>query len=210
MLRTLIIALYACLVVCRFYKGERRSMHTAFPSSLLLYHYFEASHGPFRNLSDLECEEAEEVLQHLREEGKCFAARRAPDYLSIRRDLEQRIRALFMQKGGRPLRMRPHYMIVGPCSWLRTWYQNAGEIKIPLSAFHPQMVSFTYGDSFPAMRYADGRPYRGQVYTLDELESLIQRYGLPQDWNRDGKLGPERYIEAQIWDDQPLHFCMYR
>ena len=34
-----------------------------------------------------------------------------------------------------------------------------------------------------------------------ELFGGIQQYGLPQDWNADGKGGPERYIEAQIWED---------
>jgi hypothetical protein len=53
------------------------------------------------------------------------------------------------------------------------------------------------------MRYQDSKPYRGQVYTLDELE-LIRLYGLPQDWNPDGEFGPDRYIEAQVWDDTPI------
>jgi hypothetical protein len=67
---------------------------------------------------------------------------------------------------------------------------------IPLAVFQPKIVSFTYGDTFPAMRYADAKPYRGQVYTLAELPGLVEQYGLPQDWNAEGKLGPERYIEA--------------
>ena len=44
----------------------------------------------------------------------------------------------------------------------------------------------------------------GQVYTLDELAELVRLYGLPQDWNPDGALGPDRYIEAQVWDDALL------
>jgi hypothetical protein len=65
-------------------------------------------------------------------------------------------------------------------------------------------VSLTYGDSFPALRVQDGGLYRGKVYTLDELTELVQNYGLPQDWNPDGRLGPERYIEAQVWEDEPV------
>ncbi|MBN1305061.1 MAG: hypothetical protein JXA13_11560 [Anaerolineales bacterium] len=42
----------------------------------------------------------------------------------------------------------------------------------------------------------DGKLYRGQVYRFDELPELLAEYGLPQEWNRDGRLGPERYIEA--------------
>jgi hypothetical protein len=33
---------------------------------------------------------------------------------------------------------------------------------------------------------------------------LIARYGLRQEWNADGHGEPERYIEAQIWDDAAL------
>ena len=54
------------------------------------------------------------------------------------------------------------------------------------------------------MRYQDGKPYRQQVYTLSELPELVTLYGPPQEWNADGKAGPDRYIEAQVWDDTPL------
>jgi len=77
-------------------------------------------------------------------------------------------------------------------------------VRIPMEAIYVSIVSFTYGDLFPAMRVLDGRPYRGQVYTLTELPQLIQTYGLPQVWNADGQRGPERYIEAQLWSDEPL------
>jgi hypothetical protein len=169
-----------------------------------LSHYYEASDGPFRNLSDLPEAEAEAVLRQIRLAGDRFASQRRDDYLSVRRELEERVRELFIAKGGRPGRERPHYLIVGACSWLRDWYVNGCELRIPLSAFHMENVSFTYGDTFPALRYQDGKPYRGQVYTLSELPGLIATYGLPQVWNAEGKYGPDRYIEAQVWDDEPL------
>jgi hypothetical protein len=54
------------------------------------------------------------------------------------------------------------------------------------------------------MRVQDGKPYRGQVYTAEEIRKIIKSYGMPQHWNPTGALGPDRYIEAQVWDDQPL------
>ncbi len=75
-------------------------------------------------------------------------------------------------------------------------------MKIPFKEFDKKAVSFTYGDTFPAMRYKDGKAYRGQVYTIDELPYLIKEYGLPQIYNVDGEKGPDRYIEAQVWDDK--------
>jgi hypothetical protein len=171
------------------------------PSSLFLYHYYEASVGPFHSLSDLNQEEAEKILMRLRQEGKTFAAQRKAGYLATRRELEQHLRRLFLEKGGKPQRMAPHYMIVGECSWLQGWYKDGRAVKIAMDAFHPLALSFTYGDSFPAMRFQDGKPYREQVYTLSEIIEVINQYGLPQNWNADGTKGPERYIEAQIWDE---------
>lgn len=171
----------------------------------VLSHYYEKSTGPFRNLSDLPRGQAEHILADIRAEGAIFASQRSADYLVIREDLEAHIRYLFIEKGGRPQRLRPHSMILGTCAWLQSWYQDGQELCIPLDHFSPESVSFTYGDLFPAMRYQDGKPYRGQVYLMSELEPLIQQFGLPQERNPDGHLGPDRYIEAQVWDDTPLH-----
>jgi hypothetical protein len=59
-------------------------------------------------------------------------------------------------------------MILGACPWLKTWYVNGQELQIRLASFPESSVSFTYGDSFPAMHYNDGKPYRGQVYARSE------------------------------------------
>ncbi|CAN7315982.1 hypothetical protein [Paenibacillus sp. LjRoot56] len=169
-----------------------------------LYHYFNDSVGPFRNLSDLEPEEAERVLNDLRLQKKGFASKRSMDYLTIRRSLENRARELFVQKGGKPIRSHPHYMTVGECPWLMEWFEKGKVLRIPITEFDSLTLSFTYGDLFPTMRYQDGKKYRGQVYTLNEIYHVIDEFGLPQEWNNQGKDGPERYIEVQIWDDKPL------
>lgn len=169
-----------------------------------LSHYYEKATGPFRNLSDLPNEQAEAILKNIRDKGEVFASQRASEYLTVRRNLEQTVRQLFILKGGKPLRERPHYMILGRCAWLTSWYQNGAELRIPLSNFSAEIVSFTYGDTFPAMRLADGKPYRKIVYTLAEIPELVSTYGLPQTWNHNGKQGSDRYIEAQIWANKPL------
>lgn len=169
-----------------------------------LSHYYDCTQPPFRSLSTLPPEEAEAALAAIRQRGAGFASQRKPDYLTIRRDLEAAVRALFADKGGQPQRESPHYMVVGSCDWLKSWYALGCELRIALDQFDPLHVSFTYGDSFPAMRYEDGKPYRKQVYTLAELPAIVQSYGLPQNWNADGAHGPDRYIEAQVWSDAPL------
>ena len=170
----------------------------------LLSHYYENSAGPFSNLSMLPLEQAEQIPEEIRRNGKRFASQHSSDYMRIRLNLEGKIRKLFEEKGGKPKLTKPHYMILGICSWLKGWYVDGQELQIKLALIPKDCVSFTYGDSFPAMNYKDGKPYRGQVYIESELEEIIKRYGLPQEWNPHGKGGPERYIEAQVWDDVPL------
>ena len=141
----------------------------------IIVHYYEASQAPFRSLSDLSLEGAEGILQRIRQEGIVFASKRNLDYMSIRKSLEERIRQLFIEKGGKPKRLRPHYFILGRCDWVKRWYFEGREVQILLKTISPHVISFTYGDSFPAMRYQDGRPYRGRVYVLEELSELIAR-----------------------------------
>jgi hypothetical protein len=167
-------------------------------------HYYERERGPLLSLTDLSVEDSELLLESIRQRGDVFASRRAPEYLSVRRGLEALLRELFIQKGGRPRRDRPHYFILGESAWCEGWYRQAACLRVKLCELDPLAVSFTYGDSFPAMRYQDGRPYRGKVFTLAELPGLVDQYGLPHEWNPEGKLGPDRYIEAQVWQDFEL------
>lgn len=169
-----------------------------------LYHYYEGSTGPFRNLSELNTDAADEVMNRLKSEGKVFASQRSDDYLNIRRELEAKAREMFIQKGGKPNKLYPHYMTLGECNWIKEWYKQGKELKIHMDQFDPEHISFTYGDLFPTMRFKDGKPYREKLYTKQEIIQIIIEYGLPQEWNKDGKKGPERYIEVQIWDDKEL------
>jgi hypothetical protein len=68
----------------------------------IIVHYYEASQGPLRSLSDLGIEEAETILQRIRQEGLIFASKRNEGYLKIRRSLEELIRHRLIQKGGQP------------------------------------------------------------------------------------------------------------
>src|ERR1044071_3662680 len=120
-----------------------------------LSHYYENSAGPFSNLSMLPIEQAEQILEEIRKDGNRFASQRSSDYLKKRLALETKIRGLFEEKGGRPKLARPHYLILGSSPWLKSWYVDGRELQIKLSTIPKEYVSFTYGDSFPAMNYND-------------------------------------------------------
>lgn len=171
-----------------------------------LYHYYEKDRGPFLNLSDLDIPQAQKILDRIKQENKVMAIHRYKGYLERRKELEQMAREIFISKGGKPVRKSPHYMVVGKCDWLQTWYNEGEYIRIHLSQFDLDTISFSYGDMFPTFspRVTDNKEYRKQIYTFNEIIKIMEKYGLPQDWNQDGAFGPERYIEVQIWDDKPL------
>lgn len=173
-----------------------------------LYHYFDKRSGPFRSLTALSPEEAHKLLEKINNERPGgFCAKRENDYLEKRRNCEAIVRAEFLRKGGIVRLLSPHYMVVEHSPWLASWYEQGECIKIPIGEFDARTISFTYGDSMPTFspKVNDGKEYRMTVYTYDEILRLIDRYGLPQDWNNDGSHGPERYIEAHIWCNETIN-----
>lgn len=117
---------------------------------------------------------------------------------------------MFIEKGGNPLRITPFYMVVGECTWLSTWYKESGYIRIPIDEFDTRTLSFTYGDTFPTFsdKVKDNLEYRKTVYTYDEILTVIEKYGMPQDkWDKPVFAQPA-YVEVQVWSDNPI--CRYR
>ncbi len=54
-----------------------------------LCHYYDASTGPFRSLTDLDPLAAEALQASIRADRPAFfASRRRPDYVEVRRELE--------------------------------------------------------------------------------------------------------------------------
>ena len=152
-------------------------------------------------------EEANKVLKEIATtKPNVQCAKRSADYMQARAYYENILRSEFQKKGGLIRRRVPHYMVVEHSPWLSTWYENSSYIKIPIEEFDLRTISFTYGDSHPTFsdRVNDGKEYRKKLYTYDEILEVIEKYGLPQAWNDDGRYGPERYIEAHVWSDEVI------
>ena len=175
--------------------------------ALYLYHYYDKRSGPFKSLTALPEKEAFTVLERIKQDRpSSLSAQRDIDYISKRMNCERIVREEAVKKGILMDILSPHYLVVEHSPWLSTWFEDPGVIKIPIEEFDTRKISFTYGDSMPTFspRVKDGKEYRKKVYTYDEILDIIARYGLPQDWNDDGSHGPERYIEAQVWTDEPI------
>ena len=174
---------------------------------MFLYHYYDKDYGPFRNLSDLTDEEAASVINRIAYEKKdSFCNQRNAEYLEKRKYYENILREEFLKKGGKVQRHAPQYMVIGECDFLSSWYVNSAYIKIDIEEFDKSTLSFTYGDSHPTFSdlVNDGKEYRKKLYTYDEILKVIDRYGYPQEWNKDGVYGPERYVEVHVWSDETL------
>ena len=173
-----------------------------------LYHYYDREIGPFVNLSDLPINEAVALLEAIKENKPNVqsASRQPAAYVARRHEIETILKTEFAKKGGVIRRKAPHYMVVEHSPWLTTWFENSAVIKIPIEEFDLRTVSFTYGDAFPVFsnnqHKMDDKEYRRKLYTYDEVLDIIDKHGLPQDWNEDGAHGPSRYIEAQVWCDE--------
>lgn len=138
-------------------------------------------------------------------------------FLSTRRELEKQVRELFIQKGGKPIRKNPFYMTVGECNSMGTWYEEPAIVKISISEFDLNAVSFTYGDMFPIFipELNDGKEYRENVYRYDEIIRIIDKYGYPEniEYNLREGIHPTgaplyhflKYVEAHIWDDKVVN-----
>ena len=175
---------------------------------MFLYHYFSKSIGPFRNLSDLPINNAKNILKQFQKNNPSSQpASRPIDYIDRRINFENILKNKFIEIGGKPERNYPQYMIVEHYEWFMTWYEDTCFIKIPVEEFEIDTISFTYGDSHPTFDPGvnDGKEYRKKLYKYNEIIKIIEKYDLPQKWNPDWKLGPETYVEVQIWSDKVIN-----
>lgn len=179
-------------------------------------HYYEEERGPLKSVSILEKDAAREVIRQITARNEGFSNNRPPAYIDWRMDVENWLREEFINKGGVPKRKHPHYFILGECDWLLSWYKNGRALKKELKNMDPSQLTFTYPDSMvsfqlhqfhvlknnPIFKESDHREYHGKVFLFNELQSTVEKYGLPKAELIDGKpVNSEMYIEVQIWDD---------
>ena len=180
-----------------------------------LYHYYERDFGPFATLTALPLEEARKVLLDKKAEGK-FHNPDIDGFLKSRYDRDRKLRDAFIDRGGKPQRTAPVYMMLGEHKQWESAYENPAIIKIKLSELDPLTVSFTYGDSFAVFNPAlfGKEAYWNKVYFTSEILEIIDRYGYPPYVAYDFKRGiyPTdkhinhhlKYVEAHVWNDEVL------
>ncbi len=187
-------------------------------------HYHLADKPPFLNLSDLTTTERAVVMRDLDDRRVNSGLKRVfgRRYMELRALTEARLHDLFLEAGGRPTRISPHYFVLGSSEWYRGLSPGTREVVIALEDLPSEVTSFTYPDSFTAMEFGprfnlpqEPRPYHGRVFRMEELPEIVAQYGLPDDGDTayEGYQNRpfEKYIEVQLWSDEPLReFVSYR
>ena len=86
------------------------------------------------------------------------------------------------------------------------------EIQVPLALFRENAISFTYPDSMVSFLLNIERnpeyylpAYHGHVFTLAEMRAILETNGQPDyEWGTELPGEMANYIEAQVWDHEPL------
>jgi hypothetical protein len=181
-----------------------------------LTHYYSRDTEPFRSLSALSENEALKIMKTLADDTLFGMRFKDPDqYMHDRKQTEKWVREVFIAKGGQPRAEFPILMVLGSSRWMVKAAPDPevhGEIQIPLSVFGEFDVCFTYPNSMISCWFAREKPeayylpdYHGKVFTLQEVTAIVDAKGLPEEsWetNLPDDLAP--YIEAQVWNHEPL------
>ena len=185
-----------------------------------LYHYYEKALPPLRAITALPFDEAAAILRARQREDPNLTSPHIDWFLTRRYDMERTLREKFIAIGGKPVRAAPVYCTLGANKGMQTWFREAAHLRIPIGAFDPDTISFTYGDTFPMFNAAldEGEEWRSRVYRYADMLKLIEKYGYPEDPAYDSIHGvfPQdkpinhylKYIEAHVWSDEVLN--LYR
>jgi hypothetical protein len=189
------------------------------PDINYLYHYYKKNQPPFRTLTSLPFDEAKKIMcEGLAEEAifNDLIPAWIDNFLNLRYDRDKTLREKFIAIGGKPVRAVPVYFTLGANEGMKTWFDEPDWLKIPVSEFESDTVSFTYGDSFAVFNPAldTGEEWRGKVFRYDEILKLIDKYGFPEDppYDMKNRIFPEgrhinhclKFIEAHVWSDTVL------
>ncbi|MCX8131612.1 MAG: hypothetical protein N3I35_16150 [Clostridia bacterium] len=163
-------------------------------NDLYAYHYYEKEYGPCACILEIPYQDAI-LINH--KNMKTEVERLY--YMKQRLMIERNMRAMFIKKGGLPRRNNAFYFTVGRNDFIGELFVDWNFVEIPISEFDPKTITFTYCDSFHAFKRKDDHFTKRKVYTIYEIDEVIDRCG----WNFGEKKIPY-YIEMQVWDDTVL------
>ena len=174
----------------------------------VLTHNYDPEGVFLSNLCDLPSIEAESVLQRIHQSGKRIVK---ASYFHRRLETEAWLIRERQRLLGQTPRERPIYFFLGNFADGKD-LSRPRSLVIPIAAFSPDILTFTYPDSMASLaiatredREAERMPYHGQVFTLQEIRRVVAEFGMPEDhWSAEGPRRFDRFIEVQVWDERPI------
>jgi len=175
-----------------------------------LFYYYKKSLQPFRSMMELSNAEVNEFMRaNLPEES--FFHKNPERYIKRRRETESWLHQAFCSMGGEPSTFYPIYMTLGRASYIESQGIYTEYLQLPLSLFSEKNISFTYPDSYVSRWLAETQndyfnsEIHGKIFTLLDLSRLLSDETVHNDaWRSTGRKY-DFFIEAQIWDTEPLN-----
>ena len=159
--------------------------------NLNAYRIYEKRDGPLAILTGTSVEEV------IRAGYVDYDADLIKKLYSYRKMFEKLMYQLFKQNGGHPTVEHPYYFVVfDELPYLPDIYQKykvAVCLKVPMSMFPKDLVSFTYGYSYNALVRKDGHPAQRKLLGWEDAEKVINEF--PYDKNE------HIWLEMHVWDD---------
>lgn len=172
---------------------------------LILINYCHPDCTPLMNIMRLPEEEAFALARELAEtHPDTTAFYRFADfhnYYALRKVQDVYLYERFLEKGGQPEEKHPLSFAIEGSDYLRDWFGNGIETRIPLKDIAPCHISFTIGDSGAEFQ----KNGRVEVLTVKDLHRLIDQYG--GDFDTFMQSTGKHYIEVQLWSDKYVHSC---
>lgn len=128
------------------------------------------------------------------------------NYYALRMTQDAYLHQSFLALGGKPQETHPLSFVLEGSDYLKHWFADGIETRLPLRCVAPEHISFTMGDS--------GALYQRQGFvellTVEDLRLLLKRnngdlQGILRELHRTKGCA---YIEAQLWSDEALKECI--
>lgn len=154
---------------------------------------------PMLNIMRLGRDEAFELATRMAEEHpETTAFYRFADfenYYALREAQDAFLYRRFLELGGNLHTEHPLSFVIDGSDYLKDWFGNGFETRIPLKDIEPANMSFTIGDSGSVYQHTG----TVELLTWDAMKALYHEYG-----NDLRKLLADRgrkYVEVQLWTE---------
>ncbi len=118
------------------------------------------------------------------------------NYYKLRETQDKYLHHEFVAIGGNPETEHPLSFVIEGSSYLKDWFGNGIETRIPLRGISEKHISFTLGDS--GAEY--GRNGSVRLFGLQDMTELLSKQ--TGDFNNFLKSIGKQYVEVQLWSDE--------